>query len=70
MILHGLNSVRERIAEWAEEKPILNDEMSDQVVDAIIANRLYILPHEESRTPIRRRFERIDQTFDEQKIAE
>ena len=36
------------------------------VVDAIVANRLYILPHEESRTPIRRRFERIDQTFEEQ----
>ena len=46
------------------------DAVATQVVDAIIANRLYILPHEESRTPIRRRFERIDQTFDEQKTAE
>ena len=35
-------------------------------VDAILANRLYVLPHEESRDPIRRRFERIDRTFDEQ----
>ena len=45
------------------------EDVATQVVDAIIANRLYILPHEESRTPIRRRFERIDQTYDEQKTA-
>ena len=32
MILHGLNSVREKIAEWVEERPILNDVVSDQVV--------------------------------------
>lgn len=43
------------------------DDVAAQVVDAIVANRLYILPHEESRTPIRRRFERIDQTFEEQR---
>ena len=45
------------------------DDVAAQVVAAIIANRLYILPHEESRTPIRRRFERIDQTYDEQKTT-
>ena len=45
------------------------EDVATQVVDAIIANRLYILPHEESRTPIRRRFERIDQTYDEQKTT-
>lgn len=43
------------------------EDVAAQVVDAIVANRLYILPHEESRTPIRRRFERIDQTYEEQK---
>ena len=43
------------------------EDVAAQVVDAIVANRLYILPHEESRTPIRRRFERIDQTFEEQR---
>ena len=49
---------------------VLNvDDVAAQVVAAIIANRLYILPHEESRTPIRRRFERIDQTYDEQKTT-
>ena len=47
---------------------VLNvDDVAAQVVAAIIANRLYILPHEESRTPIRRRFERIDQTYEEQR---
>ena len=47
---------------------VLNvEDVAAQVVDAIIANRLYILPHEESRTPIRRRFERIDQTFEERR---
>ena len=47
---------------------VLNvDAVAAQVVDAIVANRLYILPHEESRTPIRRRFERIDQTFEERR---
>lgn len=35
-------------------------------VDAIAANRLYILPHRASRASIRRRFERIDATFDQQ----
>ena len=41
------------------------DDVAAHVVDAILANRLYILPHEESRQPIRRRFDRIDQTFAE-----
>jgi NAD(P)-dependent dehydrogenase (short-subunit alcohol dehydrogenase family) len=43
------------------------DEVATKVVDAIIANRLYILPHEDSRELIRRRFQRIDATFDEQR---
>jgi len=43
------------------------DEVATNVVDAIIANRLYILPHEESREFLRRRFDRIDRTFDEQR---
>lgn len=41
------------------------DDVAAQVIKAIVANRLYILPHEESRKSIRRRFERIDRTFDE-----
>jgi NAD(P)-dependent dehydrogenase (short-subunit alcohol dehydrogenase family) len=43
------------------------DEVAAKVVDAIRANRLYILPHDESREFLRRRFERIDRTFDEQR---
>ena len=43
------------------------DEVATYVVDAIVANRLYILPHEDSRELIRRRFQRIDATFDEQR---
>ena len=34
--------------------------------EAILANRLYVLPHRASRDSIRRRFERIDRTFDDQ----
>jgi NAD(P)-dependent dehydrogenase (short-subunit alcohol dehydrogenase family) len=34
--------------------------------EAILANRLYVLPHRASRDSIRRRFARIDRTFDDQ----
>ncbi|MBV9513336.1 MAG: SDR family NAD(P)-dependent oxidoreductase [Mycobacteriaceae bacterium] len=37
--------------------------------DAVLANRLYVLPHRDSRGSIRRRFDRIDRTFDEQAAA-
>jgi NAD(P)-dependent dehydrogenase (short-subunit alcohol dehydrogenase family) len=40
------------------------EHVAQATVDAIIANRLYVLPHDESRTSIRKRFERIDRTFD------
>jgi NAD(P)-dependent dehydrogenase (short-subunit alcohol dehydrogenase family) len=42
--------------------------VAELTVDAILANRLYVLPHEESRRSIRRRFDRIDATFDEQAL--
>jgi NAD(P)-dependent dehydrogenase (short-subunit alcohol dehydrogenase family) len=42
------------------------DEVAALTVDAVLANRLYVLPHAESRASIRRRFERIDRTFDDQ----
>ena len=42
------------------------DGVARLTVDAIEQNRLYVLPHEESRTSIRRRFERIDRTFEQQ----
>jgi NAD(P)-dependent dehydrogenase (short-subunit alcohol dehydrogenase family) len=39
-------------------------DVARQVIKAIEQKRLYILPHEESRTFIRRRFERIDRSFE------
>jgi len=40
------------------------DDVALRVVHAIEHNQLYIVPHEESRQFIRRRFERIDRAFD------
>jgi short-subunit dehydrogenase len=42
------------------------DEVARLTADAIAANRLYVLPHTAARASIRRRFERIDHTFDDQ----
>ena len=39
-------------------------EVAALVVDGIRRNKLYLLPHEESRQMIRRRFERIDRAFE------
>jgi len=41
------------------------DDVAARVLRAMDAKALYILPHEESRQFIRRRFERIDRTFDQ-----
>ena len=38
--------------------------VAEQVVAAIGTDRLYIVPHEESREMIRRRFDRIDRAFE------
>ena len=42
------------------------DEVARLTADAIAANRLYVLPHAAARASVRRRFERIDHTFDDQ----
>jgi NAD(P)-dependent dehydrogenase (short-subunit alcohol dehydrogenase family) len=42
------------------------DDVARLAADAIVANRLYILPHAAARASVRRRFERIDHTFDDQ----
>jgi NAD(P)-dependent dehydrogenase (short-subunit alcohol dehydrogenase family) len=42
------------------------DDVARLTADAILANRLYIVPHSASRGSIQRRFERIDRSFDEQ----
>jgi NAD(P)-dependent dehydrogenase (short-subunit alcohol dehydrogenase family) len=43
--------------------------VAEMTVQAIVDNQLYIVPHDESRASIRRRFERIDRTFDAQQIT-
>jgi NAD(P)-dependent dehydrogenase (short-subunit alcohol dehydrogenase family) len=50
----------------AQDDTLCVDDVARLTADAILADRLYILPHETSRASIRRRFERIDHTFDEQ----
>ena len=45
------------------------DDVARLTADAILANRLYIVPHQAARASIQRRFERIDRAFDDQ-IAE
>jgi NAD(P)-dependent dehydrogenase (short-subunit alcohol dehydrogenase family) len=53
----------------AQQDSLSVDEVARLTVDAIQANRLYVLPHVAARASIRRRFERIDHTFDAQ-VAE
>jgi len=45
------------------------DDVARLTVEAILADRLYVLPHQGARGSIRRRFERIDSTFEEQAAA-
>jgi NAD(P)-dependent dehydrogenase (short-subunit alcohol dehydrogenase family) len=55
-----------------EQPPIAGEDVLDVhevarlTADAVLAGRLYVLPHAASRTSIRRRFDRIDATFDAQ----
>ena len=50
----------------AQDQGLGVDDVARLTADAILANRLYVLPHEAARASIRRRFERIDHTFDDQ----
>ena len=50
----------------AQDDTLGADDVARLTADAIVANRLYVLPHEGARASIRRRFERIDRTFEEQ----
>lgn len=50
----------------AQDTSLAVDDVARLTADAMLANRLYVLPHQASRASIRRRFERIDRTFDEQ----
>lgn len=48
------------------DEDVRPDDIARLTADAVLANRLYILPHSASRESIRRRFERIDRTFEDQ----
>ena len=50
----------------SQEDTLSVDEVARLTADAIAANRLYVLPHAAARASVRRRFERIDHTFDVQ----
>jgi NAD(P)-dependent dehydrogenase (short-subunit alcohol dehydrogenase family) len=50
----------------AQDDTLAVDDLARLTADAILANRLYILPHGAARSSIQKRFERIDRTFDEQ----
>ena len=41
------------------------EDVAGRVLRAVKANRLYVIPHEEAREPLRRRFERMDRAFEE-----
>ncbi|OBG27408.1 SDR family NAD(P)-dependent oxidoreductase [Mycobacterium sp. 852002-51057_SCH5723018] len=53
----------------AQDDTLGVDDVARLTAEAILANRLYILPHGAARASIRRRFERIDSAFDDQAAA-
>jgi NAD(P)-dependent dehydrogenase (short-subunit alcohol dehydrogenase family) len=56
-----------QLASAPDDDSVLNvDDVARLTADAIMANRLYVLPHRAARDSIRRRFERIDRTFEGQ----
>jgi NAD(P)-dependent dehydrogenase (short-subunit alcohol dehydrogenase family) len=63
---HGPEPARPRLPEEdiAAGRILPVEDVAAQVVAAIGTERLYIVPHEESRAMIRRRFERIDRAFE------
>jgi NAD(P)-dependent dehydrogenase (short-subunit alcohol dehydrogenase family) len=57
----------QQLASDPTDDSVLNvEDVARLTADAILANRLYVLPHRAARNSIRRRFERIDRTFDDQ----
>ena len=57
----------QQLASAPTDDSVLNvEDVARLTADAILANRLYVLPHRAARDSIRRRFERIDRTFEDQ----
>jgi NAD(P)-dependent dehydrogenase (short-subunit alcohol dehydrogenase family) len=57
----------QQLASAPDDDSVLNvEDVARLTTEAILASRLYVLPHKASRGSIQRRFDRIDRTFDEQ----
>ena len=64
---HSEAGTVQQLASDPTDDSVLNvEEVARLTADAIMANRLYVLPHSAARDSIRRRFERIDRTFEDQ----
>jgi len=64
---YGLSTASEGGSELPpQDDGVSVDEVARLTADAILANRLYILPHQAARASVQRRFARIDTAFDEQ----
>jgi NAD(P)-dependent dehydrogenase (short-subunit alcohol dehydrogenase family) len=50
----------------ATDPEVRAEDVARLTADGVLANRLYIIPHNAARGSIQRRFDRIDRTFDEQ----
>ena len=60
----------QQLASAPDDDSVLNvEDVARLTTEAILANRLYVLPHQAARESIQRRFGRIDRTFDEQAAA-
>ena len=59
-------TVQQLASDPADDSVLNVDDVARLTADAILANRLYVLPHRAARDSIQRRFERIDRTFDDQ----
>jgi NAD(P)-dependent dehydrogenase (short-subunit alcohol dehydrogenase family) len=66
---HSEAETVEQLASAPEDDSVLNvEDVARLTTEAILANRLYVLPHKAARASIQRRFERIDRTFDDQAV--
>jgi NAD(P)-dependent dehydrogenase (short-subunit alcohol dehydrogenase family) len=64
---HSEAETVQQLASAPDDDSVLNvEDVARLTADAILANRLYVLPHGAARESIQRRFGRIDRTFDEQ----
>jgi NAD(P)-dependent dehydrogenase (short-subunit alcohol dehydrogenase family) len=67
---HSEAETVQQLASDPTDDSVLNvEDVARLTAEAILANRLYVLPHRAARDSIQRRFERIDRTFDDQ-VAE